>query len=71
MRLHRGPAGQSHEQPGSGSQLQRGEIGIEIIDNESLTAIWPTQMPFSPAPREFRSEFDSKGSGYKRGKEGS
>lgn len=47
------------------------EIGIEIIDNESLTAIWPTQMPFSPAPREFRSEFDSKGSGYKRGKEGS
>lgn len=22
-----------------------------------LTAAWPTQMPFSPAPREFRSEF--------------
>lgn len=40
------------------------EIGIEIIDNEGLIAIWPTQMPFSPAPREFRSELASKGSVY-------
>ncbi len=45
------------------------EIGIEVIDNEGLTAIWPTQMPFSLARREFRSEFPSKDSVYKRGKE--
>lgn len=44
-------------------------IGIEIIDKESLTAIWPTQMPFSPTPREFRSEFASKDSVFKRGEE--
>lgn len=31
----------------------RTEIGIETIDNEGLAALWPTQMPFSPAPREF------------------
>lgn len=43
------------------------EIGIETIYNEGLTAIWPTPMPFSPAPREFRSKFASE-SVEKRGK---
>lgn len=47
------------------------EIGIELIDNEGLTALWLTQMPFSPALREFRSELASKDSVYKRVKEGS
>lgn len=36
------------------------EIGIETIYNEGLAAICPTQMPFSPAPREFRSKFSSE-----------
>lgn len=46
------------------------EIGIETIHNGGLTAVWPTQMPFSPAPREFRSEFASEESVYKREKGG-
>lgn len=32
------------------------ETSIETIYNEGLTAVWPTQMPFSPAPREYRGE---------------
>lgn len=38
------------------------EIRIEIIDNEGLTALWPTQMPFRVLSGEFRSEFASKDS---------
>lgn len=36
------------------------EICIETFNNESLTAIWPTQMPFSPDPRALRSELASE-----------
>lgn len=36
------------------------EIRIETADNEGLTAVWTSQMPFSPAAREFRTEFASK-----------
>lgn len=43
------------------------EIGIELIDNEGLTALLPTQMPFSPALGEFISELAP----LKREKEGS
>lgn len=36
------------------------KIGIEIIDNEGLSALLTTQMPFSPAPRKFRKGVSSE-----------
>lgn len=44
------------------------EIRIEAADNEGLSAVWTSQMPFSPAAREFRTEFASKDSVCERGK---